>query len=310
VNFQQLEYILAVDATRHFARAADKCFVTQPTLSMMIQKLEEELDLQIFDRSKQPVVPTKEGEEILRRARQILAEADQMKAYSKELKGEITGELRLGIIPTLAPYLLPLFLSSFSAKYPNIRLRLKELVTDDIVRMLKDGSLDMGILATPLNTTGLNEFPIFYEEFIAYTSKTEKISNKRYLLPEEINPARLWLLEEGHCLRSQVLQLCELNKNDTTVKNLHYEAGSIETLINLVDSQQGITIVPWLATLTMTASQRKRLVEFAKPKPVREVSLVCSVNYPRKKLQQTLFAFIKSSLPDMAELKNKNVLDV
>lgn len=305
MNIQQLEYILAVDSTRHFARAAEKCFVTQPTLSMMIHKLEEELNLQIFDRSKQPIVPTREGEEILKHARLIVSQVQQMKTYSKELRGELNGELRIGIIPTLAPYLLPLFISAFSEKFPGITLYLKELVTEEICSQLSKGSLDMGLLATPLNLPGLAEHPLFYEEFMAYTSKHESISRKKYILPEDINPSRLWLLEEGHCLRSQVFQLCELRNNEQRLRNLNYEAGSIETLINLVDAREGITIVPWLATLTMTAAQKKRLLEFAKPKPVREISLVTSQHYPRIKLLKTLFEFIKQQLPEMPPVKSK-----
>ena len=309
MNLQQLEYIIAVDHYRHFAKAAEKSFVTQPTLSMMIKKLEEELDIVIFDRNKHPVEPTKEGEEVIRRARVMVAEANSLKDYSKELKGEITGELRLGIIPTLAPYLLPLFLRSFTKKFPALKLYIHEMVTDDIISKLKSGDIDMGLLATPLRESQLIEYPLFYEEFFAYASQTEKLPKKKYLLPKEINPSHLWLLEEGHCLRNQVFNLCELKKQAAESENLHYEAGSIETLINLVDRHNGITIIPQLAVLNLKSVQKKNVREFSEPKPVREISLVALKSFPRKVLLQKLKEDIIKVLPaECGNIKNKNIL--
>ncbi len=244
MNLQQLEYIIAVDKHRHFAKAAEKTFVTQPTLSMMIQKLEEELGIKIFDRTKQPVVPTKEGEEVISRAKQILADVNGLREFTRQIKHEISGELRLAVIPTLAPYILPLFLKSFAEKYPMLKITIREIVTDEIVESLKTGDVDIGMLATPLGDPKLEEHPVFYEEFFAYASANEKVSKKRYLLPKDIDLSKLWLLEEGHCLRNQVLDLCELKKKDFASDRLHYETGSIETLKNLVDHHHGITILP------------------------------------------------------------------
>src|SRR5258708_118623 len=213
MNIQQLEYIVALDNHRHFAKASEKSFVTQPTLSTMIQKLEEELSVKIFDRSKQPVVPTREGEEIIRRAKQVLLELNGLKNFAIGLKEETTGELRLGIIPTLAPYLLPLFLQTFRNKYPDLILFIKEMVTNDIVAGLKSGELDMGLLVTPLQEDGLMEHILFYEELLAYISScTLVITNGKLRVPEELDLSNLWLMEEGHCLRSQVLNFCELKK--------------------------------------------------------------------------------------------------
>lgn len=311
MNLQQLEYIIAVDQYRHFARAAEKSFVTQPTLSMMVKKLEEELDIIIFDRNKHPIEPTREGEEVIRRARVMVAEANSLKAYSKELKGEITGELRLGIIPTLAPYLLPLFLRSFTAQFPALKLYIHEMVTDEIISKLKSGDLDLGLLATPLNEQQLSEYPLFYEEFFAYASLTEKLPKKKYLLPKEIDPSHLWLLEEGHCLRNQVLDLCELKKQTADSENLHYEAGSIETLINLVDRYNGITIIPQLAVLNLKPAQKKKVREFSNPKPVREISLITLKSFPRKVLLQKLKEEVIKALPsDCGQVKNKHVLNI
>lgn len=243
------------------------------------------------------MAPTAEGREIITRARQITAEVYRLKSYAKELEGEMSGELHLGIIPTLAPYLLPLFLRSFSQKFPAIKLFIKELVTPEIISKLKTGDLDIGLLATPLNETRLSEYPLFYEEFFVYASGNEKLPRKRYLLPKELDPTHLWLLEEGHCLRNQVINLCELKRLDAGSDRLHYEAGSIETLINLVDRNDGITIVPYLATLLLKPSQIRNLREFSNPKPSREISLVTARNFPRTKLLNHLKTEITASVP-------------
>lgn len=308
MNLQQLEYIIAVDNYRHFAKAAEKSFVTQPTLSMMVHKLEEELGIKLFDRSRQPVMPTREGEEVIKRAKAVMAQVKHLKDYSKELMGGISGELHLGIIPTLAPYLLPLFLKSFHAKHPLLKIFIKEMVTDEIIEKLKHGRLDMGLLATPVHEPRLKEHPLFYEEFIVYASKEEKLPQKKYLLPKQIDINHLWLLEEGHCLRNQVFNLCELKKKGN--ENLSYEAGSIETLINLVDSNDGITIIPRLAEMNLKPAQKKKVREFANPKPVREISLLVADNFPRKLLLEEMKNYIVKALPPhMLQHKNKKVTE-
>lgn len=311
MNLSQLEYIVAIDNHRHFVTAAERCFVTQATLSMMIKKLEEELGLKIFDRSKHPVEPTPEGLEVIQRARVILAEVHRLKSYAAELEGNISGELHLGVIPTLAPYLLPLFLKSFSKKYPDVKLFIKELVTSEIINKLKTGDLDIGLLATPLKEAQLNEHPLFYEEFFVYASGNEKLPKKRYLLPRELDPSHLWLLEEGHCLRNQVINLCELKTMESGSDKVHYEAGSIETLINMVDKNDGITIVPYLATLLLNSSQNKNLREFSKPKPSREISLVTAASFPRIKLLSHLKAEIIASVPaELLDPEKKQVTEI
>ena len=297
MNLQQLEYIVAVDRLRHFAKAAQSSFVTQPTLSMMVQKLEEELGVRIFERGRKPVVPTREGEEVIRRARQILADVGNLREYTASLSGEISGELRLGIIPTLAPYLLPLFLKHFSEAYPKLKIYIKEAITDDIIRLLHRGEMDMGLLATPLSDPGIAEYPVFQEEFFAYVAQNEGFPQKKYVLPAHIDPSKLWLLQEGHCLRNQIFNLCELKKNTDFEMAVWYEAGSIETLINLVDHHGGITIIPKLATLHLKPHQKKNLREFNFPKPVREISLVTVKNFPRQLLLEKLRAEIVARAP-------------
>jgi LysR family hydrogen peroxide-inducible transcriptional activator len=311
MNIQQLQYLLAVDDLRHFARAADRCNVTQPTLSMMIRKLEDELDVRIFDRGKSPVEPTVHGEEIIRRARQILADVDQLYEFVKSIRDEVSGEVQLAIIPTLAPYLLPLFLPTFVDRYPKLKIVIRELVTPDIIHTLKSGEIDIGLLATPLHDPRLVEHPIFHEEFYAYTSNDNKASNKKYLLPKDIDLRKLWLLEEGHCFRNQVFNLCELKARNPESDRLHYQAGSLETLKNLVDHNRGITILPHLATRDLTKSQLKKIRQFAPPRPVREISLVTNVNYARKKVLAALKAEIENCLPDdVGVKKGAMVLDI
>ena len=288
MNLQQLEYIVAIDRERHFTKAARKCFVTQATLSMMVRKLEEELGLQIFDRSKKPVISTAEGQVILDYARKVLQDIVMLKESAQELRGEHAGDVRIGVIPTLAPYLLPLFLKSLAVRHPRLRVSIRELTTSRIISELQHGNLDIGLVATPLYESTLEEHPLFYEEFYAYASETEKLPTKKYLLPKHINPEHLWLLEEGHCMRSQLFNLCALRIKDEGQQTLNYEAGSIETLINLVDRSGGITIIPQLATTRLNATQRKKLREFAPPKPVREISLVARRNFPRKKMMSYL----------------------
>ncbi len=310
MNLQQLEYIIAVENHRHFAKAAEACFVTQPTLSTMIQKLEDELGVRLFDRSKQPVVPTPIGECMIAQARRILAEAEKLKQMAMEEKGVIAGTLRLGIIPTLAPYLLPLFLKSFTTKYPGVTLKLTEMVTDQIVDELKRGKIDAGLLVTPLYDNSLKERPLFYEEFYAYVGKDEQIFSKEYILPGDINPNRLWLLEEGHCFRSQILKLCELKKESST-SNFEYEAGSIETLIRLVEQSQGVTIIPELAIDGLTSNQQQYVRPFVAPAPVREVSIVTHREQVKKRLIDSLTNEIVASIPQhILKKKSDNIVDI
>ena len=311
MNIQQLKYVLAVDAHRHFAKAAEKCFVTQPTLSMMIRSLEDELGIKIFDRSRQPVVPTEAGEVVIAQAKIILREAGRMKEIIHELKGEIKGELKLGIIPTVAPYLLPLFLNSFLKKYPRLKIKISEFTTQQIIEKLRHHHLDAGILATPLNNEILNEQPLYYEQFVVYASSNEKLMKKKYLIPGDIDTNHLWLLEEGHCLRTQVLNLCELRKKGLETSNLEYEAGSIETLKKMVDMNNGITILPELALNELNAKDKKYIRHFKPPVPVREISIVTYRHFVKQRMVDILKEEICNSVPqEMLTVKRKLVTKI
>jgi LysR family hydrogen peroxide-inducible transcriptional activator len=297
MNFQQLEYITEVERTRHFAKAAKNCFVTQPTLSMMIKKLEQELGVMIFDRKQKPIAPTKQGKKIIEHAKIILKQKNQLIETIQQEKETLAGDLRLGIIPTIAPYLIPLFIKSFTTKYPLVNIIAEEINTSLIIEKLKNGHLDIGILATPLEEVNIEEIPIFYEEFFLYGSADIK---KEFILPEDINLSQLLLLEEGHCLRSQVLNLCHLKEK--LKSNFSYKSGSLETLKRLVEKNQGITILPELA---IKGIDKKRIIQFTHPRPVREVSLVVHKSYIKKKMLDTLLEEIKKSLPKKIKENSK-----
>jgi LysR family transcriptional regulator, hydrogen peroxide-inducible genes activator len=297
MNLQQLEYIVAVDVHRHFVRAADSCFVTQATLSMMIRKLEDELGAKIFDRSKQPVIPTDIGRAIIEQARIIIRETKRLEELVNIEKGLVNGHMRLGIIPTLAPYLLPLFLPAFTQAYPQVHLHVVELNTDTIIRHLEDQKLDAALLATPLNQSSLSETPLFYEQFLVYASPNSALMRKKYVLASDIDIHKLWLLEEGHCLRNQVLDLCELKKKESDSFQLDYEAGSIETLKKLVKINEGITIIPELALLDLSENEMEQIRFFKPPVPVREISMVTYRHFIKERLVAAINETILHVLP-------------
>jgi LysR family transcriptional regulator, hydrogen peroxide-inducible genes activator len=296
MNFQQLEYIVAVDEERHFVKASERCFVTQATLSMMIKKLEEELGCIVFDRSKQPVIPTEVGAKVIAQARIVLLESKKLGEIVKESDANITGGVKIGIIPTVAPYLLPLFLQDFLEKYPSVKVVIREMTTTEIVEQLQKGTIDLGILATPLKIDGLMEHVLYHEKFKVFTSKTETKLVNQYILPEEIDASRLLLLEEGHCMRSQMLNICELQKRQLSGHNLDYEAGSIESLVNLVEAYNGITIVPELCLLHFNEERLKQVKSFVSPEPVREISMVSYRHFAKKRIREALVSEISQKI--------------
>ena len=303
----QLGYIIAVDNLRHFASAALHCHVTQPTLSMQIHKLEQELGVKLFDRSKQPVIPTDTGKEIIAQARKTLSEFDGINNIVQSRQGILSGELRVGIIPTLAPYLLPLFVQNFSRNYPKVKLIVNEMTTELIIARLREGRIDVAILVTPLQEKGIKEYILFYEKLVAYVSRKNALYKKTYLLSKDIDPKKLWLLEEGHCFRSQIMNLCELQKAGKEESYFEYEAGSIETLRRMVELNDGITILPELATMDLHRSQKQLLRQFKKPSPMREVSLVVHRDFMKKKLVEIFRETIIASIPEEIK-KNKGAL--
>lgn len=309
MTLTQLEYIVALDTHRHFVLASEKCFVTQPTLSMQIQKLEEELGVKIFDRTKQPVIPTEIGSAIVAQARVALREANMIRQMISDQKDTMTGELRIGIIPTLAPYLLPSLFKHMREKYPQLNLIIKETITEEVINELKNNRLDCGLVVTPLNDQSIKEYVLFYEELFVYVSKKNSLYDKKYVLADDIDPDQLWLLEEGHCFRSQVLNLCELRKSSDF--HFKYETGNIETLKRMVDKSDGITILPELAVMEFSPSQMKLVKRLKAPSPAREVSLVTHRDHIKTKHVQTLKDEILNIVPkEMQKLHSKKVVEI
>ena len=298
MTFIQLEYLIAVDTYRQLTIAADKCFISQPALSMQLQKLEEELGAKLFDRSRQPVVPTEIGRAVIEQARLVVQESRRIVDIVQQAKDEVTGELRVGIIPTLAPYLLPLFLAQFLQNYPAIRLSVREVTTDTMLQLLKSEQLDVGIAVTPLNDNNFAERRLFCEEFVVYVARQEVATAKQYTLPDDIDPDQLWLLEEGHCMRSQIMNLCELRKRRVQWRNFQYQAGSIEALKRMVDRYGGLTILPELAIIDLPTEQAVQIRRFAAPVPVREISMITQHNYVKRPLIAALEAEILRAVPD------------
>ena len=302
ISLVQLEYITAVDTYRHFVTASEKCFVTQPTLSMQIKKLEDSLGVIIFDRTKQPIIPTEIGRQIIAQARTVLAESKKIDEILTDYKNEISGEITIGIIPSIAPYLLPLFIGSFNKKYPDVKVKVIELLTEDIISQLKKDLIDVGILVTPLSENGIIEQPLFYEEMLLYINRNHAFAHKKDLEPSELANPDLWLLNNGHCFRSQVINLCSYKSNLTNESHFEYASGSLETIKKMVEIEGGFTLLPELAA---TGDKSNAIIKkFNTTTPLREVSFAYTRNYMKKKILEVLSDEIKQAVPQI--LLNKD----
>lgn len=305
MTITQLEYIVALDTHRNFVHAAESCFVTQPTLSMQIQKLEDELGVKIFDRSKQPVIPTHIGEFIVAQARNVLREHGKIIELIQDEKGVIKGDLRIGIIPTVAPYLIPRFLVKFLNKYPEVNLVVNELTTEQIIYHLKNDLLDCAIMASPIKDKNLNEETLYYEEFVAYVSASNKLAKKTTLKTTDLDMSDIWILNEGHCMRNQVINLCGERKKDNTKSRFEYQTGSVETLKRIVEQDDGMTILPELSVMDMGDDQMDLVRYFKSPEPVREISMFTHRHFVKKKLIKTLSDEIIACVPAKMRRKDK-----
>jgi LysR family hydrogen peroxide-inducible transcriptional activator len=311
MTITQLEYIVAVDTYRSFVLAAEKCFVTQPTLSMQVQKLEDTLGVKLFDRSKQPVTPTEIGIEIIEQARVMLAESEKIKEIITDRQKELSGELRVGIIPTVSPYILPKIIGGFIQKYPQVKLIVWEQTTEEIVQQLKLGTLDAGILSTPLRESALTEIPVFYENFVAYVSKHSKLSKKKTIIPDDIDMEEIWVLNEGHCMREQVLNICQRRRATKGFLHFEYNTGSVETLKRMVEQNNGATILPELALAELSDKQLDRVRYFKSPEPAREVSIVIQKNFLKRRMIEALKNEILEFVPKrMKSRKKKEVMEI
>ena len=297
ITLTQLEYIVAIDEYRHFATAAEKCFVTQPTLSMQIKKLEDELGVIIFDRSRQPVVPTDLGAKLIEQARMTLSATQRIKEIIQEEQQEVEGPLKSGIIPTLAPYLLPVFIGPYIRKYPAVKVEVEELVSEEIIRRLKRDMLDVCLFVTPYQDEKIVERPVFYEEMLVYAHPDSELLKKKEVGHEDIVTSDIWMLGNGHCFRNQVVNLCEMSASQHKNLPFEFESNSLETLMRIVDVEGGFTLIPELALQYMSPEKKKQVRSIANTKPLREVSVIYSRHFTKQRLITLLCDEIKSVVP-------------
>ena len=295
MNIQQLEYILAVDSLHHFAKAAEQCRVTQPTLSAMIQKLEEELGLKLFDRNVQPVQATPAGKKIIEQARKVLFQVSLIKDLAEEEKKSVKGTFLLGVLPTIAPYLLPRFFHQLTESHIDLDIRIVEMKTAQALSALQKGEIDAAILANKPIEIFLNSETLFYEQFFGYVSRNEQIFKNEMIRTSDIDGERLWLLDEGHCFRDQLMRFCQMDK--VKVHQSAYRLGSMETFMRMVESGNGVTFIPELATLQLSNEQKELVRPFAIPKPTREITFITRKDFIRNTIADIVKESIKNAIP-------------
>lgn len=307
MTITQLQYLIAVDNHRHFARAAEACFVTQPTLSMQIQKLEDELGVLLFDRSKHPVRPTSIGERIVNQARTVVHESERIHQILQEGKNQLEGPFKLGVIPTVASSLIPRFIASFHKKFPKIQLQIQELQTETILEKLRMDELDAGIMATPLDEKGIIEKPLYYEPFMAFIPEKHRLGKESFVTNSELNVDDILLLNEGHCFRNSVLNICNQTKNEEG-KAIKLESGNFETLVKLSKQGFGMTLIPYLHALDLAEEDQKLVKPIADPRPMREVSIVYTRAELKIKVIEELHKIILNNIPEKLANETEDVV--
>jgi LysR family transcriptional regulator, hydrogen peroxide-inducible genes activator len=308
ITLTQLQYLTAVDTYRNFVKAAESCHVTQPTLSMQINKLEEALGVKLIDRSRLPVAPTQIGTEIIEQARIVLNEAHKVKQIIMDMKGEVKGVIKVGIIPTLAPYIAPLFATHLVKKYPEVNISIVEGIGSELVEMLKSEQIDCAMMSPPLDVQDdLHSSLLFYESFIAYTHPNSSYYLNKKLKIEDINPIDLWLLSENHCLRQQVVHFCRDITSNSNVR-IEFESSSLDALIRMVDRNRGITILPELSARDFSDKRKEKVREFIGKIPSREVRLYTHRAYSKKLLTDALSKAVIEVLPESMRIKKDRLL--
>ena len=307
MTITQLEYVVAVATYKSFVAAAEKCFVTQPTLSMQIQKLEDELGVRIFDRNKHPIAITDMGSIIVNQSQVVLAECERVHELIQGQQKTLSGVFKFAAIPTVAPNILPGLLENYSRTYPDMKLQVKEMETNQIISALRNNEIDAALLSTPLEEKDIKEYPLFYEPFVGYFANDEKALKKRMIIPADIALDRIWLLNEGHCMRNQIINLCsdQIQKLQAE-RPYRYESSNVETLRRMVEKNGGMTILPELATLEFTEDQIERIRYFEAPEPVREISLVTNSHFVRMSVLQSLMDEILKLVPEKMRVQKKN----
>ncbi len=304
ISITQIKYVLALEKTGSFSKAADMCFVTQSTLSTMIRKMEDQIDLKIFDRKSKPISLTQEGQMIIHRFKLISLEYENLIELIQDTKEEFHGTFKIGIIPTLAPFLLPLFLNEMVSKHPNINFSIDEITTNDIISRIKDREMDIGILSLPINDNELKEKELFLEDFLIYDANAPANSKKKYKI-KDIDINRLWLLEESHCLSNQIENICHLRKKREMNSNLVYNSGSILSLIEFVNMNKGITLLPRLATLSKNIINNKFIYKMEDPPPVRKIGIIMHPNFSKKKLLTMIETEINNAVKPILKISKK-----
>jgi len=300
MNIQQFQYVLAVAEHRHFETAAERCYVSQSTLSTMILKFEDEIGISIFDRKKRPMEITQEGGQIIERLKIIIKEIENLTELTHEIRGVVKGQIKIGCIPTVAPFLLPLFLVDFVNAYPKLKIEVHEITTDEIVRRLTSRELDIGIVSTPINEPELLERPLYSEPFVLYDTGNKKPDT---LIAANLDMENFWLMEEGHCLRSQILDVC--NRRDSAINsslNINFKAASIGSLIRFVKANKGRTLLPALATANFSADELKFVHHFKEPVPFRTIGLLTHHHFPKERLLDVLQKKILNKIEKHQEL--------
>lgn len=308
MNIQQLEYIVALDTYKNFSKAAESCFITQATLSTMIKRLEDEIDVVLFDRKKTPIITTDCGKEIIEEAKLVLFHKNKLKEISLDIKGKIEGSLRIGIIPTIAANLLHRILASVMRKYPKLKLTILEITTQNIIDKIKKGELDMGIVSTPLLDDEMEEKILYYEKLMVY-GNSDSLKTK-YLNPNDLANHKIWLLEKENCLADQITNICSLQKKET-LNNLDFQPNSFDSLLNIVDNFDGLTLIPELYFLDMPLERKKNVRDFVSPFPVREVSIIYHRPYAKFRLIEAISKEIKTIIEPLLEssqLKNSEMM--
>ncbi|MDC1377796.1 hydrogen peroxide-inducible genes activator [Flavobacteriaceae bacterium] len=305
MTLSQLKYTLAVAEEGNFTQAAEKCFVTQPTLSMQVQKLEEELSVKLFNRNTKPISLTTIGTKIIEQAKIIVRESKRMDDIVSMEKGIIGGDFKLGIIPTIMPTLLPLFLNTFIKKFPKVNLKIEEQNTATIIEELKNGKLDAGIAASPLDDNKLIEKPLYYEPFVGYIPESHSLSKLKIIKISDLEKMDVLVLEDGHCFREHVLKLCQ-TPNFSHSFNL--KSGSFETLIHLANDGLGMTLLPYLQTRNLTQKNANNLRSFESPEPAREISLIYSKSQLKLPVIESLATTIESIMRGAIKFENVKVI--
>ncbi len=309
ISISQIKYVLALEKTGSFSKAADICFVTQSTLSTMVKKLENQMDLTLFNRKSKPIQLTDEGAALIEQLKSIYQEYEGLTELIQETKEEFYGTLNIGIIPTIAPFLLPLFLDNILKSYPKVNFSIHEITTNEIAKRIKLRELDIGILSLPLNDKEFIQKTLFTEDFLVYDASSSYSKNKKKYKINDIDVSRLWLLEESHCMTNQIEKICHLRKKRKTSNNLVYNSGSILSLLELVNMNKGITLLPRLASLRKNLIEEKFIYHMEHPIPAREIGIITHQNFSKKRLLDILEKEIKTAVkPYLSKSKKVKVI--